>query len=84
MLHVFFYHKAIPNLCAGKDVVGRVDTMNYSSTLKVFFSTVNWVKRDNGSIVMSTEIGFDRDWFEERLVNVDTGEFGQCISGGLR
>lgn len=49
-----------------------------------YFEYVKWAKDSSGQIVTSMEIGFDRDWYEERVIDPVTGEFGECLSSGRR
>jgi hypothetical protein len=50
-----------------------------------FFEGVQWHQEElNHQIVPVLRIGFDMDWHEERILEPHTGEFGQCVSSGLR
>lgn len=40
------------------------------------------VKIENENIIFS--IGFAMNWREERILNPETGEFGECVSSGMR
>lgn len=50
---------------------------------RLYFDSVRWSKVE-GEIVTVVRIGFDRDWREERILNPETGEFGECVSSGMR
>jgi hypothetical protein len=58
--------------------------MNYEAPLKLYFDWVRWARNTKGNIVVAVRIGFDRDWLEERELNFETGEFGECLSSGRR
>lgn len=58
--------------------------MNYEAPLKQYFDGVSWKKNNKGEIVTAVQIGFDRDWLEERELNPETGEFGECLNSGMR
>lgn len=58
--------------------------MNYEAPLKLYFDRVSWAKNSKGDTVMAIQIGFDRDWVEQRELNAETGEFGACLSSGRR
>jgi hypothetical protein len=58
--------------------------MNYEAPLKLYFDRVGWARNSKGEIITAVQIGFDRDWLEERELNPDTGEFGECLSSGRR
>jgi hypothetical protein len=58
--------------------------MNYEAPLKLYFDRVRWAKNNKEEIVTAVQIGFDRDWLEERELNPETGEFGKCLSSGRR
>ncbi len=48
----------------------------------LFFNHVNWDKDSKGNLVTSVWIGYDREWHENRVLNPETGEFGECIGSG--
>lgn len=52
--------------------------------VQLYFEKVRWVKDDNGNTVCAVTIGFNRDWREERILDPETGVFGDCISSGRR
>lgn len=58
--------------------------MNYDAPLKLYFDRVRWAKNSKGEIVTAMQIGFDRDWLEERELKTETGEFGECLSSSRR
>jgi hypothetical protein len=58
--------------------------LNYESPLRTYFDNARWDKNSKGELVSAVRIGFDRDWLETRELNSDTGEFGECLSSGLR
>ena len=62
----------------------RAPFMNYEAPLKLYFDRVRWAKNGKGEVITAVQIGFDRDWLEERELNTETGEFGECLSSGLR
>jgi len=38
----------------------------------------------SGELVTIAKIGFDRDCWEERIINLETGEFGKCIKTNVK
>lgn len=48
----------------------------------LYFDTVKWALDTNGNKVSSMRIVFAYEWFEERVLNPETGEFGECLSSG--
>lgn len=52
--------------------------------IQLYFEKARWAKDSKGGIVCSLTIGFSRDWREERVLNPETGEFGECLSSGRR
>lgn len=58
--------------------------MNYEAPLKFYFDRVRWAKNSNGEVIIAMQIGFDRDWLEERELNPENGEFGECLSYSRR
>lgn len=58
--------------------------MKYEASLKFYFDRVRWAKDSMGEVITAVQIGFDRDWLEERELNPETGEFGECLSSGRR
>jgi hypothetical protein len=49
-----------------------------------FFESVRWEKNAEGDVVVAVRIGFDWDWYESRILNPSTGEFGVCLTSGRR
>ncbi len=58
-------------------------TKAFNPPHRLYFHSVRWVKAE-GEIVTVVGIGFDRDWQEERILNPETGKFGECVSSGMR
>ncbi len=50
----------------------------------LFFDGVSWAKDSKGDTITSVRIGYNRDWWESRVLNPETGEFGEVISSGMR
>lgn len=50
----------------------------------VHFNNVRWALNNKGDIVTVLTIAFDRDWQEDRVLDIETGEFGECLSSGRR
>lgn len=50
----------------------------------VYFENVLWKFTRIGEVVACISIAFNRDWHEDRELNTETGEFGECISSGRR
>lgn len=48
------------------------------------FEKVGWAQNSKGEIVTAITIGFDRDWREVRVLNTETGEFGECLGSSMR
>lgn len=51
---------------------------------ELFFDGVSWAKDSKGDTITSVRIGYNRDWWESRVLNSETGEFGEVISSGMR
>lgn len=58
--------------------------MNYEAPWKMYFDNVRWARNSGGEVITAVQIGFDRDWLEERELDPETGEFGECLSSGRR
>jgi len=58
--------------------------INYGDPMSLHFDNVDWRKNSKGEIIIAIRIGFARDWFEDRELNPETGEFGECLTSGLR
>ncbi|WP_018478722.1 hypothetical protein [Pontibacter roseus] len=48
----------------------------------VFFDQVRWRQNREGEIATTVRFIYNRDWFEERILDPETGELGECISSG--
>lgn len=48
------------------------------------FRGVSWDKDAHGNIVTVVSIDFDWEWWESRVLNPETGEFGECVGSGRR
>ncbi|MEO9964871.1 MAG: hypothetical protein ABJF11_03730 [Reichenbachiella sp.] len=59
-------------------------TKDFNPPHRLYFDRVSWGKTVDGKIVTVIKIGFDRDWYEERVLDPNTGEFGECLSSGMR
>jgi len=57
------------------------DTIN---PVYLYFENVQWAKDSYDEIVCSVTIGFGWEWREGRVLNPETGEFGECLSSGRR
>ena len=60
----------------------RKKNMNYGTPDWLWYDHVNWSKDDTGKLIMCIRIGFDRDWYEERILNLENGELGECVGSG--
>jgi hypothetical protein len=58
--------------------------IHYKGGLSLFFNDVDWKKNSDGKVVVAVSFGFNRDWHEERELNPETGEFGECLDSGRR
>jgi len=47
---------------------------------ELYFDTVYWTRVADNRISAAVVIGFDHEWTERRLLNPETGEFGDCIT----
>jgi len=77
------HHLKVPKLIS-ELAMQRQRFMNYEGPLKLYFDGVSWAKNSRGETVTAVTIGFDRDWLEQRELDPDTGEFGECLSSGRR
>lgn len=50
---------------------------------RLFFYGIKWAEV-SGKLVTIAKIGFDRDCWEERIINLETGEFGKCIKTNVK
>jgi hypothetical protein len=57
---------------------------NHSISNDASFRGVYWDKDDQGKISTVVTIDFDWEWWESRILNPETGEFGECLSSGRR
>lgn len=48
----------------------------------IYFERVRWDKNSQGELVTSVWIGYDREWHENRVLDPETGEFGESIGSG--
>jgi hypothetical protein len=57
---------------------------NINETLPsgLWYDNVSRIADNKNDISMVLRIGFAREWFEQRSVNVETGELGECLSSG--
>ena len=62
----------------------RARYMTYNSPFKLFFDNASWEKDSMGKTVMAMRLGFDMDWLEKRVLNYETGQFGECLTSGRR
>jgi hypothetical protein len=60
----------------------RTKYMNYKTADWLWYDHVLWRKDVGGNIALVVRIGFDRDWYEERVLNVETGHLGELIGSG--
>lgn len=51
---------------------------------QLYFDGVSWSYNSIGDRNTVIRIVFDRDWWEDRLLNTETGEFGECLNSGRR
>jgi hypothetical protein len=50
----------------------------------VYFENVSWGYDSNSNTVVAISIGYNWNWREQRALNPETGEFGECLSSGMR
>jgi hypothetical protein len=55
---------------------------NFEFPHTISFSNIYWTK-SNGKIDLTVKIGFAWNWYEERVLDVETGEFGECLGCGM-
>ena len=60
------------------------ETRDFSPPHRLYFDRALWAKNNEGETVTIVKIGFDRDWWEERVLNPETGEYGKCLGSGRR
>jgi len=53
-----------------------------ASESDVWYDHISWHKLENSEIVMKVRIGFNRDWYEERVLDTETGELKELIECG--
>lgn len=58
-------------------------TKSFNPPYRLYFDGVSWANV-KGNVETVVKIGFDRDWWEERVLYPETGEFGECLSSGMR
>ena len=46
------------------------------------FGGFGWSKNEKGEMLNSIAITYDREWYENRLLNPETGEIGELIDSG--
>lgn len=51
--------------------------------ISMYFESVQRIKINSKSF-LTMKIGFNRDWWESRVINPETGEFGELLSSGMR
>jgi hypothetical protein len=50
----------------------------------LYFRNVFWANNKAGEVVACISIAYNRDWHEDRELNTETGEFGECLNSGRR
>lgn len=48
----------------------------------LFFDNVGWRQSKNGEILTYIRIVYNREWFEDRILDPESGEIGGCVSSG--
>jgi hypothetical protein len=61
----------------------REPFMQYDTLYRLYFEYVGWSKVSDDLITVM-RVGFDREYWELRTLNPETGEFGECLSSGRR
>jgi hypothetical protein len=74
----------VPELISPIAKERKLRRKNYDMINDTSFRSVNWEKNANGKIVTVMSIDFDWEWWESRVLNPDTGEFGECVGSGRR
>lgn len=77
-------HLKVPELISPIAKERKLRRKNYDMINDASFRSVNWGKDANGKIVTVLSIDFDWEWWESRVLNPDTGEFGECFGSGRR
>ena len=62
----------------------RKSRLNYSQPGLLHFESVKWAINSKGETVTAISIAYDRDYYETRELNTETGEFGERLSSGMR
>jgi hypothetical protein len=57
---------------------------NYNPKDDASFRGVYWSYDHEGNLSTIVTIDFDWEWWESRVLNPKTGEFGECLSSGRR
>lgn len=58
-------------------------TKNVAPPDRLFFYGIKWQNVD-GQVITVAKIGFDRDCWEERVFNPETGVFGKCLKSNIK
>jgi hypothetical protein len=74
----------IPELISPIAMERKLRRGNYDVQKDASFRSVHWRKDVDGNLITVLSINFDWEWWESRVLNPDTGEFGECISSGRR
>jgi hypothetical protein len=62
----------------------RKKFMNTDYPMRLYFDTVGIKKNDLGQLVTYLRIAFDRDYWEDHELDVETGEFKGGLGSGMR
>lgn len=71
----------IPELISGLGKE-KVKSAKAGGEINCWFEMVGWNRNSAGDTVLTSWIGFANDFFEERVVYPETGEFGDCLGSG--
>jgi hypothetical protein len=62
----------------------RAPYMRSDAPVDKHFENISWDVDKNNQRRMAMTIAFDREWWEKRILDPETGTFGECISSGMR
>lgn len=66
------------------DLAKQQQERDPKGSFMVYFEDVSWGYDSNSNTVVAISIGYNWNWREQRALNPETGEFGECLSSGMR
>lgn len=74
----------IPELISSTAKERKSRIKKFNPMNDAYFRGVYWSKDGKGNLITVVSIDFDWEWWESRVLNPETGEFGECIDSGRR